>query len=55
MEGLHAHLHGAFTPLDFSGIYGFPNEWYKRVLRIVPEFFGNDEDSAIHHIISYAS
>ena len=48
MEGLCAHLHGAFTPLDFSGIHGFPNECYKRALRIVPELFGNDEDSTIH-------
>ena len=53
MEWLHALLHEAFTPLDFSGIHGFPNDCYKRVLRIVPEFFGNDEDSAIHHIVSF--
>ena len=25
----------------------------KRVLRIVPEFFGYDEDSTIHHIVSF--
>ena len=53
MEGLCAHLHGACTPLDSSGIHGFPNECYKRVLRIVPDFFGNDEDSIIHHIVSF--
>ena len=53
MEGLRAHLHGAFTPLDFSGIHGFPNECYKRVLRTVPEFFGSDEDLAIHHMVSF--
>ena len=53
MEGLRAHLHGAFTPLDFSGIHVFPNECYKRVLRIVLEFCGNDEDSTIHHIVSF--
>ena len=53
MEGLRAHLHGAFTPLDFLGIHGFPHQCYKKVLRTVPEFFGNDEDSAIHHIASF--
>ena len=53
MEGLRAHLHEAFTPLDFSGIHGFPHECYKRVLRTVPEFFGSDEDSAIHHMFYF--
>ena len=53
MEGLCAHLHGAFTPLDFLSIHGFPNECYKRVLRIVLELLGNDEDSKIHHIASF--
>ena len=52
-EKLRALLHKAFTPLDFSGIHGFPNECYKRVLRIVPEFFGNDEDLEVHHIASF--
>ena len=53
MEGIRARLHGAFIALDFSCIHGFPNECYKRVLRIVPELFGNDEDSTIHHIVSF--
>ena len=53
MEELCALLHEAFTPLDFSSIHGFPNGCYKRVLRIVPELFGNDEDSAIHHVVSF--
>ena len=53
MEGLRAYLLEAFTPLNFSGIHGFPNECYKRVLRIIPKFFGNDEDSAVHHIASF--
>ena len=53
MKELRALLHEAFAPLDFSGIHGFPNGCYKRVLRIVLEFFGNDEDLAIHHIVSF--
>ena len=53
MEGLRAHLHRVFTPLDFSSIHGFPNGCYKRVLRIFLELFGNDEDSKIHHIASF--
>ena len=54
MEGLRALLRKVFTPLDFSGIHGFPNGCYKIVLRIVPEFFGNDEDSTIHPIVSFS-
>ena len=53
MEGLRAHLHKAFTPLDFSSIHGFPHECYKRVLGIVPKFSGKDEGWAIHHVASF--
>ena len=52
-ERLCALLHEAFTPLDFSDIHGFPNGCYKRVHKVVPEFFGIDKDSAIHHIVSF--
>ena len=54
MEGLRAHLHRAFSPLDLFGIHGFPHECYKRVLRTVLEFFGSDEDSTIHPIVSFS-
>ena len=53
IEGLRAHLHGDFTPLDSSGIHGFPNGFYKRVHKVVPELFGNNEDTAICHIVSF--
>ena len=53
MEELRALLHEAFTPLDLFGIHGFPNGFYKRVLIIVLEFFGNVEDLIIHRIVSF--
>ena len=53
MEAIRARLHGAFTPLYFSGIHGFPHEFHKIVLRTVPEFLGSDEDKEIHNMVSF--
>ena len=53
-EELRDIWHEAYSPLDFSKIWGFPNHYYNRgkVHDILPEFHGNDGVSATQHIAS---
>ena len=54
-ERLRTLLLQTFTQLDFSNIHGFPNHFYdhENLFNVAPEFYGNNDDSATHHIASF--
>ena len=54
-EGLRMHLLDACPSIDFSSVYGFPNDCYDhtKLFNVASKFFGNDGESITHHIASF--
>ena len=54
-KGLCMLLLDACPSIDFSNVYGFPNDCYDHTIlfNATPEFFGNDGESVTHHIVAF--